>query len=224
MGDTIITAFQLCGIGLSFGLGGPCLVTCLPFTLSLAVSEVAKPGAALRSLALFLGGRLCAYLVLGAAAGLSGGLLQRFSTRDFSSRAHVLAGILSIALSLAVAWNLWRKPGPAGCAARRTPAWASAGFFPLGFFAGIVPCGPLAGLLVSIALISKTALAGLCFAGAFGLGTCIAGAAAFGMLRVVLALPRKTVRPDRLAAAGQGISAVVLFGMGVFFVLHELLG
>ena len=224
MNDTIITAFQLCGIGLGFGLGGPCLVTCLPFTLSLAVGEVAKPGTALRSRFLFLGGRLCAYLVLGAAAGLSGGLLQRFSTPDFGLRAHLLAGILSIVLSMVMAWDLWKKPGPAGCATRRRPAWASAGFFPLGFFVGIVPCGPLASLLVSIALISKTALAGLCFAGAFGVGTCVAGAATFGVLHLMLALPRKTVRQDRLMVVGKAISAIVLFGMGVFIVLHELLG
>ena len=224
MNDTIITAVQLCGIGLGFGLGGPCLVTCLPFTLSLAVGDVAKPGAALRSLTLFLGGRLCAYLVLGAAAGLSGGLLQRFSTPDFSLRAHVLAGILSIVLSMIVAWDLWKKPGPAGCAARRRPTWAPAGLFPLGFFVGIVPCGPLASLLVSIALISKTALAGLCFAGAFGVGTCVAGATTFGVLYLILARPCKAVRQNRLMAAGRGLSALILFGMGVFLVLHELLG
>ena len=221
MGDTIITAFQLCGIGLAFGLGWPCLVTCLPFTLGIAVSEVAKPGAAFRPLALFLGGRLCAYLVLGAAAGLSGGLLQRFSAQDFSSRTHVLAGVLSIVLSMAVAWDLCRKPGTAGCAGRRMPAWASTGFLPLGFFVGLVPCGPLAGLLMSIALISKTAIAGVCFAGAFGLGTCVAGALTFGVLYLVLALPRKTVRKDRLAVVCKGISAFVLFGMGVLLVLHE---
>lgn len=121
----------------------------------------------------FLSGRLFAYTVLGAIAGLSGFYLRRFIEADLSPYFNLAGGAISVLLGVFV---LMHKRAPV-CERKEGggKAYGFGGLLVLGLLVGVSPCGPLTALLLEIALMSGNALEGASYAFSFGLGTFLAG-------------------------------------------------
>ena len=219
--DDLITLGQLLGIGFGYGIAGPCLLTCAPFTLGIVGSGLASARRALLDMLLFLGGRSVAYILLGAAAGVSSAWVERFAHGlGLGLTPRAWAGLLSILLG---AWMLWRLRWPpshrCGAMAMRLERWGLRGGLAwVGFCIGLAPCAPLLGLLAEIALIAHGPWSGMAYAGAFALGTLLAGllvAVPLSWLGRWLAHCRSR---DRVLRGAQAVAAGLLILVGVLMV------
>ena len=157
-GVSLATVFFL---GVSLGLTA-CAVTCLPFIGTWAFGRAGGERERMRDTALFLGGRLCAYLGLGALAAALGGWFVRELAGGVGNLAIGLAGLH------AAAWLAWPRRAHAGC----TPARRLSGLSPLlmGASLTLIPCAPLATLLASAAAAGSVG-EGALLGGVFGAGT-----------------------------------------------------
>lgn len=184
MTDTLITHLQVFGIGFSFGVAGPCFLVCTPILITYIVGRQGKWMATVVDISLFLFGRLCAYIILGALAGLSGYYLRRLSGSDIVSYFNITSGVISILLGMFI---LLRKDTPV-CAHKRSNnnIYEFGSVLALGFLIGISPCVPLTALLLEIALISNNALEGAAYAFSFGLGTFLSGIIVVGAIAGIL--------------------------------------
>jgi sulfite exporter TauE/SafE len=223
MGDTLVTGLQLVVLGLTFGLAGPCLLSCLPLTLGIASADVGRPGQLLRNQGLFLLGRWAAYALLGALAGASGALLQRYgllAARPGSVR--TVLGVFTLLFSLLVAWGARPRAAGSEPLCRRLDRARTGSCFVLGLCVGLAPCGPLLALLLEVALIASGPLAGLLYAGLFGAGTAAAGALLALLLAGGARSLRRFLEQPRLRRGLQLLSALALFLLGLFLIFHDL--
>ena len=211
--NTAITYLQLFGIGFSFGIAGPCLFFCAPVLATYVAAGQKDMREALSRISIFLSGRILAYAVLGYFAGLSGELIRRLISSHYIRYVKPIAGIISIILGMIIL--LHKNDGNCACTDRPAKRRSSAGFFIFGFLIGCAPCGPLAALLLEIALISKSAFQGAAYALAFGLGTFLSGLIVVGLLTGVMGLvPSKILKFEkgrlifRIACA----ALLILFG------------
>lgn len=161
-------------LGVSMGMTA-CTVTCLPFMGTWALGRAGGRHEALLHTATFLAGRVTAYALLGAAAGLAG-----------SGLAQALGGNLgNIAIGTAsVLAGLWLIARPVGCGsaapavaplrlakARTAPRDALPPLF-LGAALSLTPCTPLASLL-GLAANAGGSAQGAAYGLAFGLGAAV---------------------------------------------------
>lgn len=157
------TLFTVWLLGASLGLTA-CTATCLPFMGTWVLGRGGTQMHALRDTALFVSGRILAYILLGAlAAGAGAWLAQvmRGGTGNF------VIGITSVAAGL---WLLRPAKNHATCDAAR-----NAGSTPpllLGFSLSLTPCAPLASLLAVCAAAGSVKL-GMASGAAFGLGAAL---------------------------------------------------
>ena len=212
---TLITYLQLFGIGFSFGIAGPCLFFCTPVLAAYIAASQKSPRELLSRISLFLTGRIAAYLILGYLAGLSGEFLRRvMNSWDLHHYSKLAAGIISIMLGIII---LLRKDRCADrCANESGKSRSSFGFLVFGFLIGCAPCGPLAALLVEIALMSKSALQGSVYALSFGLGTFLSGLLVAGSVAGLLSLiPAKLLKFEKGRLIFRIICAALLISLGL---------
>ncbi len=162
-------------LGISMGMTA-CTVTCLPFLGTWALGRAGGRQEALLHTATFLAGRVTAYALLGAAAGLAGSGLAKALGGNLGNAAIGTASVLA---------GLWLIARPAvGCGsdapavaplrfakARATPRDALPPLF-LGAALSLTPCTPLASLLGLAANAGGTAQ-GAAYGLAFGLGAAV---------------------------------------------------
>lgn len=146
-------------LGASLGLTA-CTVTCLPYIGAWVLAR--ERGTVLADTAAFLAGRVAAYALMGLAAGLAGAWLTRMLA---SGVGHVALGAAAL---LAGLWLLAGN-GQRGCSAGRR---GGASPLALGFALSLTPCAPLASLL-AFAAQAGSALSGLAYGLAFGLGAAV---------------------------------------------------
>lgn len=216
MPDALITHLQIFGIGFSFSAAGPCFLVCTPILLTYVAGRQDKWQEALVDISLFLFGRLCAYIVLGAIAGLSGYYIRRLTESGAVSYFNLTSGVISILLGIFV---FFHKGAPA-CTHKgsNNNIYGFGSMLALGFVIGISPCAPLSVLLLEIALISKNALEGASYAFSFGLGTFVAGLIVVGALaRILKGLAQKIVRSKAANLIFKTLCAalLVLFGLSL---------
>jgi thiol:disulfide interchange protein DsbD len=205
----LIPALQVFSIGFILGLTGPCLLYCLPVILALSAGIKGNYKKILLGIVIFLSGRLLAYIMLGFLAGVSGFVLRQFTDSRFSFYLKPGAGIISIAFGV---WIFFRQKNQEACQSRAHKILNNSGFFIFGFVVGISPCPPLMGLLLEIALISKTSLQGAIYGLIFGLGTFLSGfILAAGLSGVLNRLPGNRIF--------KAIYAFVLILFGIIFIL-----
>lgn len=163
-------------LGVSMGMTA-CTVTCLPFMGTWALGRAGGRHEALAHTATFLAGRVTAYSLLGAAAGLAGmGLAQSLG----GNLGNIAVGTASV---LAGLWLIVRPVS--GCGTGGPPAVAPVRFAPAGksardglppLFLGaalsLTPCTPLASLL-ALAANAGGAAQGAAYGLAFGLGAAV---------------------------------------------------
>ncbi|MBI5890402.1 MAG: sulfite exporter TauE/SafE family protein [Nitrosomonadales bacterium] len=157
------TLFTVWLLGASLGLTA-CTATCLPFMGTWILGRGGSQRQVLLDTALFVGGRILAYTLLGAlAAGAGAWLAQvmRGGTGNF------IIGAASVAAGL---WLLRPGKAHAPCDAVR-----NAGGTPpllLGFSLSLTPCAPLASLLAVCATAGSIRL-GMASGAAFGVGAAL---------------------------------------------------
>ena len=211
--DTVITFFQIFGIGFSFGIAGPCFVICAPVLITYIAGRKKTWRQALGDTFVFLSGRLTAYLILGYLAGLSGKAIRDFTASGIISLLQPLGGGIIIILGIFVLTGKNRDSRL--CRFINTKASNFSSLFLLGFVIGILPCAPLLALLLEISLISKTALEGMIYSLFFGLGTLISGLIVIGGLTGIFSWLPKTLKSERTALVFRVICGLLLIALGI---------
>lgn len=155
---SLLTVFLL---GVSLGLTA-CAVTCLPFIGTLTFGKAAGRQSGLVDMALFLGGRLAAYTVLGGLAGLLGAGFVKVLADGLGNVVIGLAACLTALLLAAQNSPDHARCGRPGKLAKMPP-------FALGVALTLIPCAPLATLLATAAA-GQAAGQGALLGMIFGLG------------------------------------------------------
>lgn len=184
MMNSLITYLQIFGIGFSFGIIGPCFLTCAPILITYIVGSKKAWPTVFKDIFIFLSGRFLAYLLLGALAGLSGAILQKFISLRISSHFQTLAGAVTIFFAFMIL--LYREDKICACPTASGKIFNFGGVFSFGFLIGLSPCAPLLALLFDIALISNNIFDGILYALFFGLGTFLSGLIIVGIIAGVL--------------------------------------
>jgi len=212
--------FQLFGIGLSFGVAGPCFLSCTPFFITYLAGKQLKWNQGLIEALAFLSGRLFAYLILGYLAGLSATLLRQFCSLNFVLFLKPISGVIIIMLGIINLFFRW--PDCCGGKFLANRLMTFGGLFILGFIIGMSPCVPLLALLFEITVISKTAFQGLLCALSFGFGTFISGFMVIaGLSGVITWLPGKALKSSLALLIFRIIFCVLLILLGLSLILSK---
>jgi sulfite exporter TauE/SafE len=219
MFNTAVTYLQLFGIGIGFGLAGPCLLVCAPVLITYIAGRQISWRQALSDIFVFLSGRFLAYIILGYLAGLSGIILRRFSDLNSIPFFKALGGIIIMLLGVYVLMG--KEPLPWLHKHKANTIFKFGSLFILGFIIGLFPCAPLLALLLEIALVSKSAFDGMLYALFFGLGTFISGFIVIAGLSGILTwLPVKLLKSRKSNLIFRVICALLLFWLGLNLVFR----
>ncbi len=221
MTSTLVTYLQIFGIGFSFGLAGPCFLTCAPVLITYIAGSQKNQPAVFKDIFTFLCGRLLAYLLLGGLAGLSGALLKKFADLSLSSYLQPLAGAVTILFAVIL---LTGKSGyECGSLTARAKTMNFGGIFVFGFLIGISPCAPLLALLFDITLMSRGMLDGVFYTLFFGLGTFLSGLITIGVVAGILTrIPAVFVRSKTANKVFRIICALLLLALGMGLIMSKL--
>ena len=218
---TVVTYLQIFGIGFSFGLAGPCFLTCAPVLITYMAGSKKLPTEIFKDIVTFLFGRLLAYVLLGALAGLSGRVLKEFTSLSLTSYFQPLAGAVTILFAIII---LTGKSGD-GCAKTMTFRGKMinlGGIFVFGFLIGISPCAPLLALLFNITLMSKGLFDGISYTFFFGLGTFLSGLITIGVVAGILTrIPAAFVKSKTATAIFKTVCALLLLALGLGLILKS---
>ena len=215
---TLVTYLQIFGIGFSFGLAGPCFLTCTPVLITYIAGSGKGLAEIFKNIFTFLIGRLLAYILLGALAGLSGAVLKKFTSLSLSAYLEPLAGAVTILFAVIILTN--RNSGNCACATVREKALNFGGIFTFGFLIGVSPCAPLLALLFDITLMSKGILDGIFYAFFFGLGTFLSGLITIGVIAGILTrIPAAFIRSKTVSSAFKIVCALLLLALGLGMIL-----
>jgi len=234
MSNTLITYLQIFGIGLSFGIAGPCFLTCTPVLITYIAGSKKAWGEVFKDILVFLSGRLLAYVLLGALAGLSASLLRKFTGSYLASFFQPLAGAVTILFAVILLTN--RLPEnrhcekgsdpcpPRHCEGALAPEAISlfnfGGVFAFGFLIGSSPCAPLLALLFDITLMSKGVFDGMLYALSFGLGTFISGFITVGLIAGILTrVPAVFIKSKAANMVFRIVCALLLIALGAGLIL-----
>ena len=212
---------QLFGIGLSFGISGPCLLSCTPFFIAYFAGKKLKWSQGLIEALIFLAARLFAYLILGYLAGLSAILLRQFSGSVFILFLKPLCGFIIVLLGVLILFA--RGPACRQHLFLTNKVFTFGSLFTLGFMMGILPCAPLLALLFEITIISKTAFQGVFCALSFGLGTFISGFIIIaGLSGIISWFPAKILKSNLSLLTFRIICASLLILLGLGLILSKI--
>jgi len=160
---------------------GHCIGMCGPIQTAFSLEQSREGSKRLfPSLLLYHGGRVLAYVAIGAAFGLVGAA-TRFAdtTRSVQGAVSLGAGLLMVVVALGVMGFApvrgWAEPdvGASFLTERMRPLLAGRGRFQrvgLGFLNGFLPCGPVYAVALSAAAAAHV-LVGMLLLGVYGLGT-----------------------------------------------------
>ena len=216
--DTLVTYLQIFGIGFSFGLAGPCFLTCTPVLITYIAGSKRGPAEIFKDIFTFLSGRLLAYVLLGALAGLSGAVLKKFTGGSLSLYFQPLAGAVTIFFAIIL---LTGKSGDScACSTARGKMLNFGGIFAFGFLIGISPCAPLLALLFDVTLMSKGLLDGVFYTFFFGLGTFLSGLIAIGVIAGLLTrIPVAFIKSKTVNVIFKLACAALLIALGLGLIL-----
>jgi sulfite exporter TauE/SafE len=216
--STFVTYLQIFGIGFSFGIAGPCFLTCAPVLVTYIAGSKRGWGETYIDILTFLSGRLMAYLLLGALAGLSGAVLKKFTAGPLSLYLQPVAGVITILFAVILITN----KGCDGCACPtgRQKVLSFGGIFAFGFLIGVSPCAPLLALLLDIALMARGICDGVFYALFFGLGTFLSGLITVGVIAGILTrVPVAFIKSKTANTVFRIICALLLLAMGLGLIL-----
>ncbi len=219
MSNFLITYLQIFGIGFSFGLAGPCFLTCTPVLITYIAGSKRGWADVFKDIFTFLSGRLLAYVLLGALAGLSGAVLKNFTGSSLSLYFQPLAGAVTILFAVIL------FTGKSGVSCAKVPTACDkilnfGGIFAFGFLIGISPCAPLLALLFDITLMSKGLLNGIFYTFFFGLGTFLSGLITIGVITGLLTrVPAALIKSKTANIIFKAVCAILLLVLGLGLML-----
>lgn len=220
--DTAITVVQLVMIGVAVGFGSPCFFVCAPLILPFVAAIEDDWKQALGDLCLVIGGRIFAYGILGAFAGISGGALHTIISSGVAQSVRIACGIIIIVLGLVIA--LGPGLGWEPCARLGAGRLTRGSLLLVGFVIGLAPCVPLISVMFEITLISRTPLAGVAYALCFGAGTACATLLTVGPLAVIFGhFPSRLFRNASLKKAFRVICGLLIMIFGIQFLFFATL-
>jgi len=149
-------------LGLSVGFT-TCTAVCLPFLGTWALGQGQGGSAAALDTAAFASGKIAAYAVLGAAAGVLGEALLYWLKGDVG---HWLIALTAI---LAGVWLVLPRKAHRRCGMSRNQRLSP---FSMGFALSFTPCAPLAALLAASASTGDLIM-GAVYGTLFGLGAAL---------------------------------------------------
>jgi len=167
-----------------FTLGwGPCLAYCgailVPYLAGTKTSWIEG----LKGSIVLSAGRLAAYVLLGAVAGLSGRIISYlYYIGNFRFYVRLLAGAVVLVLGISTMAGKGRMGN--FCKALRERDRVS--LLSLGFLIGLSPCAPLMGVLTYLILKCNTVLDGIVYGLAFGIGTTLSPIVILGTVSGIL--------------------------------------
>ena len=149
-----------------FFLGfGPCLLTCAPIILPYAGTKRTWQEGLFATLSFSLG-RIIIYVILGGLFGYFGAFILKFY---YSSGVYYyIQALLAVILILIGAAVLLGKE-----TSFRFCGVEEGNMFVVGILVAISPCLPLIGIMLEIALISKSFISGFIYSFFFGIGTVV---------------------------------------------------
>src|SRR3989338_622832 len=216
MVNSAITAFQLFGIGVTLGLGTQCLFACAPILLSYVAAVEYDWKRAFWDVVLLIGGRLVAYVVLGALVGMSVSYIERAASSGAVAVIRAFSGGVVILLGIVTALGVGFKIE--SCARFARQGLSKSGLFAAGLAIGFAPCLPLISVLSEISLISKSPLSGAVYALFFGLGTAAASLITIGPLAGLLGhLPSKVLKSEAVQRVFRVVAGALLVLFGIIF-------
>jgi len=177
--NSLVTAAQLFAIGLTAGFGLQCFFVCAPLILPCVAAADGDWRCALKDLFCLLGGRLIAYIILGAIAGGVGFYIDRITGSIAVNWLKSSAGYVMILLGLSVTLGLGLNIRPCSRLSKNTFV-KGGGLVLIGLAIGMAPCLPLVSVMFEITLISKTPFLGALYGLAFGAGTLLASIVTLG--------------------------------------------
>jgi len=218
---TLVTYLQIFGIGFSFGLAGPCFLTCTPIIITYIAGSKRGWAEVYKDIVTFLSGRLLAYIFLGALAGLSGAILKKFTGPYPSSYFRPLAGAVTILFAIIVLTDMLPKNCYCEEPSRTKRSFFNfGGILAFGFLVGISPCAPLLALLFDITLMSKGLLDGVFYTFFFGLGTFLSGFITIGVIAGLLTrVPASFIKSKTVNVIFKFVCAVLLIILGLGLIL-----
>jgi len=216
--NTLITCFQILGIGFSFGLYGPCLVNY--FVILSFILPLSKIRKSFKYILSFLSGRFCAYLLLGFIVGESAKLLREFLSSNFISYFENAGAIIIIALGISL---IFKKEE--GFCKRINIDFLSVGnLFLLGGMVGILPCIPLLALLTEISLVSKNGAEGAFYMFFFGVGIFFSSLIVLIALNSVLVkIIKRTIASPKVKLGLRLFCAILLIVLGIRLIIQKKL-
>lgn len=197
---------------------GPCFIYCAPILGSFIAAKQDDVKHSLKDVVVFLLGRFCAYLFLGVLAGISGAYIKLFSSKIVIYYADKVTGWLLVFLGIYTFFHKSSSCIFCGFARKKIPG--SIGLFLLGITIGIIPCGPLGGILFQVVLMSHSWMDGFLYLLFFGLGITLSGVIIFGILAGFLsAFPKKIFSNSKMISIFRLICALLLVLMGLKFLV-----
>lgn len=155
--------FSVWILGITVGFTA-CTASCLPFMGSWVMSRNLGMKGSLIDAGLFSLGKVTAYALLGALAGLTGEFILHYLRSGFG---NLLIGSASILAGIWLVFNLRRQKRQCGINKRHNMHP-----FNLGFTLSFIPCAPLAALLAACAAAGSIGL-GLAYGFVFGAGAAL---------------------------------------------------
>ena len=165
-------ALELFIAGLALG-ASRCALFCAPILLPYVAGTKKGFKQGLNTTLTFCFFRLLGYVLLGALAGIAGGVIVGF-LGQYRQDIYLFGGSFLVVLGLFIL--IWDKEPRVYFCKILHKYFINRGFFSmalLGFVVGISPCGPLLGVLAYIALISENIFQGAFLGLSFGLGTAL---------------------------------------------------
>jgi sulfite exporter TauE/SafE len=168
--------------GLVFGLAY-CTASCLPVVAGYIAGVGSGFKQSVKITAIFNGGRIIAYTLIGLIIGLFGELLRFFVSEDAITPFQIYSSLLFGSVTIVIgAWLMWKTRTPKGCDCKPADAAVAQGrikrygvdfgAFTLGFTRGLIICAPLL-LLLTTSLTLVDAAGSVAVAVLFGVGTSI---------------------------------------------------
>ncbi len=204
-----MTRIWLEGFGLGLSTGPYCFTACAPLLVPYLFAEGRlRWRGNLLLLAEFMGGRLAAYLLAGAAAGLVGSRVSGHLPPGLLNGAILVSGLLMLAVAA-----FKTAPRLSACATAARSSWARRIPFVLGFIIGINLCPPFVAGLTRVLQLGGPGLGAGYFA-SFFIGTSLY------LLPVLVAVPltshKRTQFIGSLACGLTGLWFTILGAAGLF--------
>jgi len=203
--------------GIFFG-AGPCMVSCGPLILSYCVGTKRNLKESLKVWLMFSLSRLVVYIALGIIAGIFSQIaLERFYSARLTDVLFICAGAFILIMGIIMFFDNKIEHNLCKTFQAKFIQKNKYAAILLGLITGILPCGPLLGILFFIALISKNYLEGAIFSFSFGLGTFLSPL--FILVVFAGAVPKLLAAKPKIYLIFKRISALVICYLGLSLIL-----